>query len=111
MPDRFAAILPICGQLHGVTDFSILVDLPIWVVHGTNDHIHDHAESVRAVEALERLGGDPFLRLENTRPEGTAYLSHRRIFTSVRRGPHDVWSATYASPQVYAWLLEHRRTP
>jgi predicted peptidase len=92
-----------------VSDFSRLKTLPIWVVHGTRDDTHDYGESVRAVKAIEALGGEPFLRLSTTSPEGDEYLHRMHIFSSIENGPHDVWTMTYSSPQLYAWLLRFTR--
>jgi hypothetical protein len=61
------------------------------------------------VKAIEELGGEPFLRLSTTSPEGDAYLRRAHIFSSIENGPHDVWTMTYSSPQLYAWLLRFTR--
>ncbi len=37
-PDRFAAIVPICGRVDP-EDASKIKDIPIWVFHGAKDDI------------------------------------------------------------------------
>jgi poly(3-hydroxybutyrate) depolymerase len=88
-PERFAAIAPICGggdpawadRLRGV---------PTWAFHGAEDRVVLPEESRKMVAAIRRAGGDA------------------RLTTYGDIG-HDAWTATFADPGLYAWLLAHRR--
>ena len=89
MPERFAALVPICGG--GMYwDAGRLVGLPIWAFHGEDDTTVFSEESRKMVEAVNRRGGNARLTLyPNTR--------------------HDAWTPTLTSPAVFEWLLSHRR--
>lgn len=96
-PERFAAILPICG---GGDVLPILLAEPkqqrayrslgIWAFHGAKDPVVPFRESERMVEAFREVGNPARLTIY---PEGD----------------HDSWTETYANPAVYDWLLQHRR--
>ena len=90
-PDRFAAIVPICG---GGAPYLAerLRHLPIWAFHGARDEVVPLEESLRMVKAVNRAGGDARLT----------------IYPEVG---HDSWTATYENPEVYAWMLKHVRRP
>jgi len=89
-PDRFAAIAPICGG--GVPYVAERIkDLPVWAFHGAKDSVVPLYESERMIEALRACGGNPKL---------TVYPD----------AEHDSWTETYANPELYAWLLQHRRS-
>ena len=109
-PERFAAIVPICGfvtvrsQLRasraivpadsGDAFAAIarrLRRVPTWIVHGEIDPVVPVAESRRAADALRAAGG-------NVR------------YTELIGGGHNVWDATYASPQFQEWLFAQRRS-
>lgn len=90
-PDRFAAIVPICGG--GNPHLCVrLRGVPVWVFHGAKDGVVPVRESEVMVTALERAGGTPKL---------TVYPDAQ----------HDSWTATYENPELYEWLLRHRREP
>ena len=96
-PRRFAAVAPICG---GSDTVSILLatghrlralrTLPIWAFHGAQDDLVSPEESQRMVEAFRRIGNSPKLTLYSDLG-------------------HDCWTRTYANPELYEWLLSHRR--
>lgn len=88
-PERFAAIVPICGR-SGQTDLRRIKDVPAWVFHGANDRVVPARESIRMVTAL--------------RLHGSAVR-----FTLYAHADHDCWTETYANPQLYDWLLAIRR--
>lgn len=97
-PGRFAAAVPICGGgqtiellVAGPAQREALKTLGVWVFHGEKDPTVPVAESERMVAALRRAG-HPGVRL-------TVYPEAK----------HDSWTATYADPGLYAWLLQHRR--
>ncbi|HVY72384.1 MAG TPA: prolyl oligopeptidase family serine peptidase [Verrucomicrobiae bacterium] len=96
-PDRFAALVPICGGgsvidilLADPRKHDALKSLPIWAFHGAKDNVVALSESERMVEAIKRDGGNAKLTVY---PEAN----------------HDSWTATYANPELYAWLLEQSR--
>jgi predicted peptidase len=88
-PQRFAAIVPICGG--GKPDeVAAIKHVPAWVFHGARDKIVPLESSTMMVEALRAAGGDV-------------------RFTVYPELGHDSWTVTYANPELYTWLLEHRR--
>jgi len=91
LPERFAAIVPICGGLHGPAQLvEKLKHLPIWVFHGARDRIVPLEESTRLVKVLRNCGGN--VRL-----------------TIYPNAGHDAWTRTYENPELYEWLLAHSR--
>lgn len=109
MTDVFAAAVPICGGIHGVENFSPLAQLPIWVAHNTGDNTVDYNESTNAVQKIEALGGNTFLKLDTANPETSDYLKHNNIFTTFHRDGHDAWTDLYSSLALYQWLLRQRK--
>ena len=89
-PDRFAAIVPICGggDPYWAKRFA---HIPAWVFHGAKDPAVPLERSQKMVEALKKNGGDP-------------------KFTIYPDAGHDSWTETYANPQLYEWLLQQKRT-
>ena len=90
-PERFAAAIPICG---GGTPRKICNarDVPIWAFHGDADTSVPLTRSEEMVMWLqERCDGDK-VRLT--------------VYPGVG---HDSWTRTYDNPEVYEWLLSHRR--
>ena len=90
-PERFAAIAPICGGGNRLLAHK-LKDVPVWAFHGAADDVVPLAESQKMVKALDACGGSVKL-------------------TVYPHAGHDSWTATYADPGLYAWLLSHRRRP
>jgi predicted peptidase len=88
-PEKFAAIVPICGG-GNPADAAKLAKLPIWVFHGGKDMTVPVERSKEMVEAIKKAGGDIKLTIY---PEAG----------------HDSWTETYDNPQLYSWLLEHKR--
>jgi predicted peptidase len=88
-PERFVAIVPVCGRSYP-EKAGLIKTLPIWVFHGALDPIVPLEESTRMVEALRAAGSDGY-------------------FTVYPDIEHDSWSATYANPELYAWLLSQHR--
>lgn len=88
-PERFAAILPICGggqpYLAGA-----LKDTPVWAFHGDADPVVPLRESQQMVDAVNRAGGSAKLT----------------VYPGVG---HDSWTQTYANDAIYEWLLSHRK--
>ncbi len=88
-PERFAAIVPICG---GGMTFIVhnLKDMPVWAFHGAKDPAVPLKESQRMVNAVNVSGGEAKL---------TVYPN----------AGHDSWTRTYDDPELYKWLLKHKR--
>lgn len=105
-PDRFAALVPICGGLdaperrsrRGAGDASdpfvraarTLRHLPTWVFHGADDPVIPVTESRLMVDALRREGG-------NVR------------YTEYPGVEHGSWDPAYADPALARWLFAQRR--
>jgi predicted peptidase len=98
-PERFAAIAPVCGGgelisvlLSSREKSAALKTLGIWAFHGAKDPIVPVDESKRMVEAVKKAGA--------TDVKLTIYPEAQ----------HDSWTETYKNPELYRWLLEHRRS-
>lgn len=87
--DRFAAAMPVCGG-GDPKQAAEMLDTPIWVFHGDRDRPVPFSKSVEMVEAIKDAGG------KNIR------------FTTYENIGHNCWSATYATPEVWSWLLSQR---
>ena len=89
MPDRFAAIAPICGG-GNPQDAKKLAGLPIWAFHGAKDRVVPLSKSTEMVEAIKNKGGNVKL-------------------TVYQEAGHDAWTDSYANPNLYRWLLSHAK--
>lgn len=89
-PQRFAAIVPICGVGNRIAAQERLQNMPVWVFHGDADPIIPISESEKMVEALQSVDG-------NVR------------FTVYPGVGHDSWTAAYNTPELYDWFLSHSR--
>lgn len=90
-PERFAAMIPICGGGNH-RDARKLTDMPIWVFHGAKDRVVPISKSQEMVDALKRAGNN------NVK------------FTVYPEAGHDSWTETYNNPEIYKWLLKHKRS-
>ena len=88
-PERFAAIVPICGG-GDPKNISAIKDIPAWVFHGAKDNTVKLEESEKMVNALKECGGNV-------------------QFTVYPDADHDSWTVTYDNPELYKWLLEQSR--
>ncbi len=88
-PERFAAVAPICGGGQRYLAHR-LKNVPVWAFHGAKDPVVPLAESQTMVEAITRTGGQAKL-------------------TVYPEAQHDSWTATYDNPELYEWLLSHKR--
>lgn len=87
-PARFAAIAPVSGI--GQPDQACrLKNMPIWAFHGALDDVVPLAGDSKMVEQVRACGGTP-------------------KFTVYPGVGHNAWSQTYADPDLYRWLLQHR---
>jgi predicted peptidase len=88
-PDRFAAIVPICGGGDPESAEKIK-DIPCWVFHGAKDTAVPLKASEDMVDALKKAGGEP-------------------KFTVYPEAGHDSWTESYNNPELYKWLLAQQR--
>ena len=89
-PDRFAAVVPICGGGNPEKMAKPLSKVPIWAFHGAKDTTVPVSESQKMVDAVRREHGDVQLT----------------VYPDVE---HNSWAPTYDNQEVYDWLLAHRR--
>ena len=109
-PQRFAALVPICGALlapsderdlfvtpvAGETDpYAALArrlkDVPIWMFHGARDDLVLPHDDRLTYAALRAAGGDV-------------------RYTEFPDANHNAWDPAYATPELWQWLLDqHRR--
>jgi predicted peptidase len=89
-PKRFAAIAPICGGGNPRRMARRLKTMPIWVFHGAKDGTVPVKEDQEMVDALKAVGSDV-------------------KFTIYPDADHDSWTVTYNNPELYTWLLDHKR--
>ncbi len=88
-PEKFAAIIPICGG-GDTTRGSALVNMPVWAFHGAKDTVVPLFFTVDMIDAIQKAGGKPKLT----------------IYPDLY---HDSWTRTYQNPEIYEWLLSHRK--
>ena len=89
LPDAFAAIVPICGG--GMYwNAPRIKDLPVWAFHGALDGVVHAEQSQRMVDKINSVGGNARLTVY----EGVL---------------HDSWWNTYRNPEVFKWLLSHKK--
>ena len=86
-PNMFAAGIPICGG-GNPEKAKQLAGVPLWVFHGDKDSTVPLKRSEQMVQAVKEAGGN--VRLT--------------VYPGVG---HNSWSATYANPKAYEWLLSH----
>jgi predicted peptidase len=89
-PDRFAAVVPICGGGDRDKMTAGLLKVPIWAFHGDNDPIVPVSESRHMIFPLRQAGSEV-------------------RFTVYPGVAHNSWVQTYNNPEVYDWLLAHRK--
>jgi predicted peptidase len=88
-PDRFAAIVPICGR--GDTKQAAKIkDLPCWDFHGDADTAVIVSGSRDIIAAIKKAGGNP-------------------KYTEYPGVGHNSWDKAYGTDELYTWLLEHRK--
>jgi predicted peptidase len=89
-PDRFAAIVPICGGGDD-TKADRLVKLPIWAVHGDEDEAVPVERSRTLIAAIKKAGGNP-------------------KYTELKGVGHNSWTPAYTDPDgVVKWMFEQRK--
>jgi predicted peptidase len=89
-PDRFAAVVPICGG-GDESKADRLVKLPIWAVHGDKDEVVRPEQSRRMIDAIKKAGGQP-------------------KYTELAGVGHNSWTPAYSDPKgVVPWMFEQKK--
>jgi predicted peptidase len=88
-PERFSAVLPICGSGR-VDSVGRIKDLPVWTVVGDADRASTVLGLRELVAALKEAGAPP---------RATEY----------RGVGHNSWDRAYNDPEVITWLLTRKR--
>ena len=87
-PERFAALVPICGG--GVpVGAQQLTGKPVWAFHGDSDATVSPEESLRMISILNKNGGNARLTLY----PGCG---------------HNSWEQAYTDEELIRWILEQR---
>ncbi len=89
--DLLAAVIAVCPPFVRVNPDNFK-QLPVWCFHGVMDSVIPIADSVRMVRILRAAGGEV-------------------RFTTYADADHDSWTETYDNPEIYEWLLSHRKSP
>ena len=89
-PHRFAAVAPICGG-GDPSGAPALKDMPIWAFHGEKDKLVPIQRTEEMVDAVKRAGNEAV------------------TFTRYPDAGHDSWTPAYDTPELYDWLLSHKR--
>jgi predicted peptidase len=88
-PDLAAAAVPICGG-GDPSKAASFKHVPLRCYHGSKDTAVPQKKSDEMIEALKAAGG---------KPDYTIYPD----------AGHDSWTAAYADPKLYVWMLEQKR--
>jgi len=88
-PDRWAAIVPICGG-GDPKGAEKIKDIPCWVWHGDKDGAVKVDQSRQMVEALKKAGGNP-------------------RYTELEFIGHNSWDSAYAADDLYSWLFAQKK--
>jgi predicted peptidase len=85
-PERWAAIVPICGG-GDVNTAAKIKDIPCWCFHGDADKTVSVEQSRKMIKALKDAGGMP------------RYDEYPGV-------DHNSWDRAYATAELYEWLLK-----
>jgi predicted peptidase len=88
-PDRWAAIVPICGG-GNPKDAEKIKDIPCWCFHGDADPAVPVKRSRDMIEALKNAGGKP-------------------KYTEYAGVGHNSWLRAYDEKELIPWLLEQKK--
>ncbi len=88
-PEKYAAAMPLCGRGE-LEAAEKMAKTPFWVLVGDKDKAETVQNCRDMPAALTKAGGEAKLT----------------VYPGVG---HDCWTETYNNPDVYEWLLSHRR--
>lgn len=88
-PDRWAAIVPICGRGDVATGETIK-KIPTWAFHGDADKAVPVSGSRTMIEAMKKAGGEP-------------------KYTEYPGVEHNSWDKAYGTDELYEWLLKQAK--
>ena len=91
IPERFAAIAPVCARRYCWAGCRTITHLPIKMYHGDIDDIVPVTDSIKMLEAINKNGGKAELEI----CYGYA---------------HNSWDVAYAGDDLVNWLLSHKKT-
>jgi predicted peptidase len=99
-PDRFSALVSVCGRCSHPDELYRLEDLPTWVAYAEDDEIEVLTEGSRLAAAA-------------LTPHGNCVVRPYRVGASGGQSAHArTADAAFAEPDLYAWLASpHRRPP
>ncbi|NMM47778.1 carboxylesterase family protein [Marinigracilibium pacificum] len=107
LPGVFAAIIPISGRIYCENNCVEISKIPIWIIHNQKDEVADYSYSKNKVAKLEEQNNISFLRKSNCKLN-TKEIQSDYIFTSYPKNGHDAWNESYASKDLYMWLLNKK---
>ena len=89
-PDKFAAILPVCGS--GICwNAGIIAHIPTCICHGDCDDVVPVQESITMLSRISANGGKAELKIYN----GVV---------------HNAWDYAYTDDKIVEWLLSNKRS-
>jgi predicted peptidase len=89
-PDRFAAVVPICGG-GDPSKADRLTKTPIWAVHGDADPVVPVDQTRRMIEAIKQAGGNP-------------------KYSELKGVEHNSWTPAYTERDgVVKWMFEQKK--
>lgn len=89
-PQKFAAMVVVCGMAPLPYAHWIEKEMPIWVFHGEKDEVIAVEESDQMVDKLKEMG-------YNVR------------YTRYKDVGHNAWDRAYTTDSLYTWLTEQKR--
>jgi predicted peptidase len=88
-PDRFAAVMPLCGGLNDPTQVCRINHIPVWTFHGIKDDIIPIQETERVVSGLQACKG-------------------KVKFTRLPDEGHSI-QYLYEKEDIYEWMLKQKK--
>ncbi len=89
-PDKFAAMMVVCGMTPVPYAAWIDKNMPIWVFHGEQDQSIPISESTEMVDKLKEMG-------------------YNVKYTMYKDVGHNAWEKAYITPGLYEWFAAQKR--